>query len=56
MKFRVKIYTEFNQIVSDEIWYGASFDSVKYWVEKAVEELEDRYKEVYYEIIELREK
>ena len=56
MEFRVKIYTELNQVISDETWYGTSLENVKYWVEKAVLELKETYKDVYYEIVDLRKK
>ncbi len=56
MEFRVKIYTELNQVISDETWYGTSLENVKYWVEKAVLELKGTYKDVYYEIVDIRKK
>lgn len=56
VKFRVKIYTELNQIISDETWYGTSLENVKYWVEKAVIELKESYKNIDYDIESLKEK
>jgi len=56
LEFRVKIYTELNQVISDETWYGTSLENVKYWVEKAVLELKGTYKDVYYEIVDIRKK
>ena len=52
MKFRVKIYNEEKEIISDDIWFGNSIDNVKFWVDLAIRDIIKKlnYKHLYYEI------
>ncbi len=54
MKFRVKIFNEQNEIISDDIWYGNSVDNCKFWVDLAIKDIIKKldYKHLSYEIDE----
>ncbi|BDU51169.1 hypothetical protein [Haliovirga abyssi] len=54
MKYRVKIYNESDEMISDDIWYGNSIDNVKFWVDLAIRDIIQKlhYKHLYYEIDE----
>lgn len=54
MKYRVKIFNENNEVISDDIWYGNSIDNVKFWVDLAIRDIIKKlnYKHLYYEIDE----
>lgn len=52
MQYRVKIYNENNDIISDDIWYGYSIDNVKFWVDMAVKNMIEsgQYRNIRYYI------
>ena len=56
MKYRVRIYNEKNEVISDDIWYGNSIDNVKFWVDLAISDIIQKlkYKHLYYEIFEAK--
>ena len=39
MKYRVRIYNEENELISDDIWYGNSIENVKFWVDLAIRDI-----------------
>lgn len=39
MQYRVKMYNENNEMISDDIWYGYSIDNVKFWVDLAIKDM-----------------
>ncbi|MGM0508270.1 MAG: hypothetical protein ACQERZ_03780 [Fusobacteriota bacterium] len=55
MKYRVKIFNENDEVISDDIWYGSSVDNVKFWVDLAIKDILKKlnYKHLYYEIEEV---
>lgn len=36
MKYRVTIFNEKEEIISNDIWYGISIDNLKFWVDLAL--------------------
>jgi len=54
MKYRVRIYNEENELISDDIWYGNSIENVKCWVDLAIRDIVQKlnYKHLYYNIDE----
>lgn len=55
MQCRVCISNEKNEIISNDIWYGNSVNSIKYWVDLAISDILKKpgYTKLYYEINEL---
>ena len=39
MQYRVKIYNENNDLISNDLWYGYSIDNVKFWVDLAIKRM-----------------
>ncbi len=54
MKYRVRIYNEGNELISDDIWYGNSIENVKFWVDLAIRDIVQKlnYQHLYYNIDE----
>ena len=54
MKYRVRIFDENNELISDDIWYGNSMDNVKFWVDLAIKDIINKldYRHLHYDIEE----
>ena len=54
LKYRVRIYNEGNELISDDIWYGNSIENVKFWVDLAIRDIVQKlnYQHLYYNIDE----
>jgi hypothetical protein len=48
MKYRVRIYNEENELISDDIWYGNSIENVKFWVDLAIRDIVQKLNDKQY--------
>jgi hypothetical protein len=39
MRFKVKIFKNGNEIISEDIWYGKDLDNVRYWIDLAIQDI-----------------
>lgn len=54
MRFKVTIFNDSGEIISNDIWHGTSVDNIKFWVDLAIKEIIKNadYQHLYYNVEE----